>query len=356
MTTLNHDWLGFDLKVRDDNVTRIVGENLLKQMQAFVDAVEESDGKWDRPWFASQGMPASWVRKKNFRGINILMAMFSPYRSRWWFTFNDVKKLGGSFREGENKRHRPIMLAFPQFETNKGKPVLDENGNQKISYFKLRYFAEWNFEQIDFPQEVHDKIMAYDQVQEIEHTPIELAEKLLSYWPDDKLTEIEDDKGRNYYRVTDDSIRYVPLKRFKTPSEYYSTRFHERSHATGHKDRLARPSIANMIVTGTDDYAFEELVAETASFIICSFIGLDNATKINSAAYVKHWLKQLNGDGVILASAMKMAKDAAEYQLKPVFENIEKFDEPEPEAKNDAVKKKTAKKKKKSRAKASVKC
>jgi antirestriction protein ArdC len=58
---------------------------------------------------------------------------------------------------------------------------------------------------------------------------------------------------------------------FHTSDDYYSTLAHELCHATGHVDRLARPSL---ISTKREDYAREELVAELGAAFVSATIGI----------------------------------------------------------------------------------
>lgn len=49
---------------------------------------------------------------------------------------------------------------------------------------------------------------------------------------------------------------------FETMTEYYTTLFHELTHATGLEKRLNRKGITDKAIFGNDEYSFEELVAE----------------------------------------------------------------------------------------------
>src|SRR3546814_4182615 len=61
-----------------------------------------------------------------------------------------------------------------------------------------------------------------------------------------------------YYQPSGDQVVMPEFADFHTSDDYYSTLAHELCHATGHVDRLARPTL---ISTKREDYAREELVA-----------------------------------------------------------------------------------------------
>ncbi len=60
-------------------------------------------------------------------------------------------------------------------------------------------------------------------------------------------------------------------------------RYRHNGHATGHVDRLARPSL---ISTKREDYAREELVAELGAAFISGAIGIKLHDREDHAAYL----------------------------------------------------------------------
>jgi antirestriction protein ArdC len=89
-----------------------------------------------------------------------------------------------------------------------------------------------------------------------------------------------------------DFIQVPPSIAFTSAVEEASTRLHELAHATGHESRLQRDMSGGF---GSKTYAFEELVAETAS----AFLGLQLNLPCdipNHANYVSHWLGILKED------------------------------------------------------------
>ncbi len=101
--------------------------------------------------------------------------------------------------------------------------------------------------------------------------------------------------------------------------EYYSTLFHELTHATGHAKRLARPGITDSAKFADHGYSREELIAEMGAAFLCGHTGVSPATLDNSAAYVAQWLKVLQGDARLVVHAGAAAQRAVDHILGRTF-------------------------------------
>ena len=93
----------------------------------------------------------------------------------------------------------------------------------------------------------------------------------------------------------------------------YHTVFHEMAHATGAAKRLNR----NFGSFSSETYAFEELVAEIASFLVGRAIGCGSEPRKESINYVASWIKQIKKDNNVLFKACKLAEDACKWILNP---------------------------------------
>ena len=105
-----------------------------------------------------------------------------------------------------------------------------------------------------------------------------------------------------------------PIETFKTTEGYVATKFHEYAHSTGHQARLNRPGVMVVAAFGSENYGFEELVAELTSAYLCASNGIDN-TMENSSAYIQNWLGVLRNDKTMLLKASGKATAAVEYIL-----------------------------------------
>jgi antirestriction protein ArdC len=101
-----------------------------------------------------------------------------------------------------------------------------------------------------------------------------------------------------------------PLSGFESAELYYSSAFHELSHATAHHTRLNR-QIKNAF--GSAAYAREELIAEMASAYLCGVAGIAEGVIENKAAYIQKWREVVANDRKAVVVAAGHAQKAAEY-------------------------------------------
>src|SRR3546814_1626586 len=87
-------------------------------------------------------------------------------------------------------------------------------------------------------------------------------------------------------------------------------RYRHNSHATGHVDRLARPSL---ISTKREDYAREELVAELGAAFVSATIGIKLHDREDHAAYLASWLQALRNEQRCIFTAARLAQDASDW-------------------------------------------
>jgi len=107
----------------------------------------------------------------------------------------------------------------------------------------------------------------------------------------------------------------IPLSSRVGVGEYYSTLFHELTHATGHESRLKRLDTDRLAAFGSKDYSQEELVAEMGSAFLCGHCGIAERIIDNSAAYIQGWLRRLRNDKRLVVFAAAQAQKAADFVL-----------------------------------------
>ena len=100
--------------------------------------------------------------------------------------------------------------------------------------------------------------------------------------------------------------------RFDTNEEYYSTLFHELSHATGHITRLNRSSVMDYNAFGSHVYSKEELIAEISTCFLCNEAQI-HTTFNNSVAYIQSWSRKLKSDSNLILKAAGAAQKATDY-------------------------------------------
>lgn len=106
---------------------------------------------------------------------------------------------------------------------------------------------------------------------------------------------------------------YLPHKEsFDTEYNFNATALHELAHSTGHSSRLNR-DLENSF--GSEDYAYEELVAEMSACFMSADIeaNQDEEYVENHKAYVQSWIRKIREKPERLVKAIKDAQECAKY-------------------------------------------
>jgi antirestriction protein ArdC len=274
-----------------------------------------SDLKFERPWISMPGgyMPHNAETFKNYRGLNLftlsLHTMSKQYHLNGWLTFKQVKKLGGQVKKGE--KAVPIIFWDKRF--------FDANGN-KVSAEDVD-----NMSPADRAKLTAKSFLQYHLVFNVcqttglkegfyESRPFPTMEPLARNTAAEQLihrtgAEISFYGEDAYYSPSEDKIVMPLPELFKDTEPYYSVLLHELCHWTGHASRLNR-KILNK--SGSEGYAFEELVAELGSAYLCVELGFTLPITQN-AAYIKSWLTSLKNDKTWIFKAASLAERAATY-------------------------------------------
>ena len=261
--------------------------------ERIVAALEAGVIPWRRAWTATPP-PRNLASGKPYRGINVALLSLANFGSPYWLTYRQATERGGHVRKGE--KGSPVVFWKILEDT--------EDGEKRAPL--LRYYTVFNAEQcegIEVPQA--SRPAGFD--------PIAEAERILANLPANSAP-IRHGASRACYRPGDDVIEMPSRERFTPPAEYYSTAFHELTHATGHKSRLDRRSVmADDYPDHATAYGREELVAEMGAAYLCAQAGILPATLDNSAAYLGSWIRTLRGDSRLVVQAAAAAQKAADW-------------------------------------------
>jgi antirestriction protein ArdC len=270
----------------------------------IIGMLENGTVPWRKPWKHStlDGAPINLASRKAYRGINVFLLACSGYDSPYWLTFNQAKQCGGHVNKGE----RSTMVVYWNWfdrETNRtdnqGQPVVDH-----IPF--LRHYNLFNVQQCDLPD---GAVPTLSDVPVVE--PIAACEAIVQAMPN--RPAIGNNGGnRAYYRQATDSVHMPNQTRFDNQEEYYSTLFHELTHATGHSSRLDRQTLTEYDGFGGENYSREELVAEMGAAFLCGAAGTETQTIDNSASYIASWLRKLKEDKRLVVTAAAQAQKAAD--------------------------------------------
>ena len=280
-----------------DKIYQIVTDQIIKQLEQ----VDPAD--YSTPWFCVGHSPVN-LRGTAYRGINHILLSHSGHQSNIWATFKQWKEKECSVRKGERSQ---IVVLWKFFHE------ADEQGNAtgKTSGVMVRYYKVFNSDQVegDHAREAEQKLK--DRL--LDHDPIAEAQSFVDgYMATERLPLRNSDIA--YYRSgIAEHIAMPELGQFHTPAHFYSVFAHEITHSTGNKNRLDRDLSGGF---GSKPYAYEELIAELGSAMICGTIGLEQKPREDHAQYIKSWLCALKNDNKFIISAASKAQKAADYALE----------------------------------------
>jgi antirestriction protein ArdC len=273
----------------------------------LIAAMESGTAPWASPYTCG-GLALSMSTNKAYRGINALLlgieADLKGYESRWWGTYKKVQELGGQVRKGE---HGTLITFWKRLVKEQVDATTGETSRKQI--FFLRFYTVFNAEQADgLPTR-------FCQVERPAYEKrIEAAETIMLHYVNGPAV-VSHDQTMAWYAPATDTVNVPRPENITSPDAWYATVFHELTHSTGHTSRLSREGITTLVKHRRGElYAFEELVAEMGSAILCAHAGIDS-TFDNSAAYLRGWISFLRSDGKAAVRAAAQAQRAADHIL-----------------------------------------
>lgn len=276
------------------NVYEIVNSRILELL-------ESGTVPWRKTWNVGSSMPVNICSKKEYRGVNVFLLACMPYSSPYWMTFKQCQEKGGHIIKGQ--KSTPVI--FWKWLDRKETETTDTDAvSGKIPM--LRFYNVFNMEQTEGIEPPVTTVTVNT------FTPIERAEQIIAGMP--LRPEIKHGGNRASYSPMLDYVKLPVRSSFELPEEYYSTCFHELSHATGHESRVGRKGVTETSYFGSHEYSKEELVAEMGAAFLCGHANIENTLE-NSAAYLAGWLKALKNDKTLLIHAAALAQKASDFIL-----------------------------------------
>jgi len=286
-------------RVRGPGPRETMTKIMIQRVEARRAAGENVLAPWRMTWDPTIGQPRNLLSGHPYRGANVWMTLMGGYSSPFWVTRKQIGQIGGKIkkRDGEFEPYTPIL--FWWFPT----PEQEKAGR----FAFCRFYQAWNVAQVagidGHPKLVLDAAEPKD--------PIAEAEALLGNYLG--KPPIEHGKVKACYNPSGDNVWMPDRSVFESSEAYYRALFHEMTHSTGHRSRLARDGIVNPIKYASHDYSEEELVAEMGATILASFAGIGSEeADENSAAYLDFWLAKLKAEPNMLAAAGGAAQKATD--------------------------------------------
>lgn len=288
--------------------------------ETFANILEEKGLEWRQEWIGKGGgAPHNGITKANYRGCNAfwlsLIAMSKGYTDPRWVTMHQIMDPDKKYHPNEKwhlkkgSKATYVEYWYPYDVANKKAMTWEDykndlaNGRSEKEFtLATRYTAVFNAHEVEGMPELQVE-------QHPEITMDELVQKLSEGMGVEILTDGGD---RAYYSPSQDKIHLPTPESFHSEYAFNATALHEEAHASGHPTRLNRPQSAFF---GTDQYAYEELVAEMCSCFMGSELKMEATPEHidNHKAYVQSWNGAIREKPETLIKAIKDAQAAAHY-------------------------------------------
>ena len=269
----------------------------------IVAKMEEGYIPWHKGW---RGGRSGAYNRVSLKPYSILNQCLLKHQDAY-LTFNQCKQMGGHVKKGAKAE----QVVFWKIE-NKPTGEKDDDGKPITKVFPIIKFYNvfWIGDTIGIKPPTDEELKEHETVKE----PEDIIAGYIGKGGPKFYNEQPSDSA--FYRPSTDEVHVPMLGQFEDAAEYYSTVFHELTHSTGHKERLARDGIMGVAAFGGETYSKEELVAELGAAMLCNIAQIETPdTFKNSAAYLQGWLKALKNDKSLIVSASSRAEKAVKYIL-----------------------------------------
>lgn len=302
-------------------------ENVAKKFtELMIEKMKQIENDWTKPWFP--------VKRKNFyprnlsgrrySGGNTIMLlfymMFHPFRTPVFLTYKQATELGLKVSKGAFPVYHFTYLYFHRETREK----ISEKEYKKLSaiqqdeylrYPIATYYNVFNLDLTDYaakyPQQWEELIIHYSEKVELNEGEMFICPFLDDIFDNQKwVCPIQFElSNRAYYSPSLDKICSPVKQQFKNGEAFYTTALHEMSHSTGSENRINR----KFRISNSQEYAKEELVAELSSALIAYFMGIEASIREDHAAYLRHWIGQLDAEPDFLLDVLSDIVKAVNY-------------------------------------------
>jgi len=295
-----------------------------------IEGLKKEGLNWFKPWKGGDAnAPFNLHTNRFYNGFNVFMlnaVMRSEgYQYNQWLTFKQITLKGGKVIKG-SKATDVYFWQIGYWDSKLEKYVLPKmvktiNVNEKHKgadryrkTFSIRMYKVFNIGQCeDIEPKNTDEV-----VTSVTNESNDVAESLVKrYVESQNGFKIRHGNGGAYYSPSRDLVNMPKLETFVDSDSYYKVLFHELSHSTGHKSRLNRKTLTDVVKWGDNTYAQEELVAEISAMYLVGILGLNpKDDDNNSQAYIKGWCKYLSDKPQECIYAMQQATKSVDYIQK----------------------------------------
>ena len=283
-----------------------IADRLISHLESILDGYE-SGQPWRKPWHGSyDSAPRNGVTERHYRGINALLLSTDPRNAEdpRWLTFNQAKKNGWKVKKGSKATTVYLMKQISKEEEN------EDGETERKTFPLLRSFKVFHASQVEGMPEWQPET----RNEESAWQALECAEKII----DRTGADIRHGGSEAFYSPAHDFVTLPPRDDFSSADAYYATAFHELAHWTKGTGRVPRREGVENGKFGSVPYAKEEIRAEMASAMICSYLGVlgqDGQDCSNNVSYIRSWISALRDDKYEARRAAADAQKIADFIL-----------------------------------------
>ena len=264
-------------------------------------SIESGTPKWQKPWV--NGLNRNPATGTVFAPVNQLFLQAAGFTDPRWYTPNWCKQNGVNFK-GAKMEWITSYVDIYNKDDAAGSEIIATNGRS----FKVpKAIGLFNAEQLTGVPKLSDELGLP------EFQSVEMMEQIIRAAIAHGM-QVSHGGQKAYYIEKADAITLPAPQFFLSTYDYYATLTHEAMHWTGH------PSRENRVLTGkfgTDDYAFEELVAEIGSAMLMGIVRGEPSQAVigQHAAYIQSWMRILKKDNGAFLKAASLASAAVKRVL-----------------------------------------
>jgi antirestriction protein ArdC len=277
----------------NSNIAQEITDSIITQLENGV-------APWVKPWSnvdtSAPHNPASgtYYRGANFFWLTMLSSAGVYGSSNIWMTYAQAQKMGAQVTSRAKGKGVQVIFYKPLTIQGALNPETMQHDSKVIPMLKT--YTVFNADFIDG--------LPVDDIEPVPVNEFQSLEECERFIASTGAT-IKHGGNNAFYAPDSDFIQLPEKTAFNTNADYYSTVLHELSHWTGHKSRLDR-DFSKSKRFGDNAYAFEELVAELGSAMLCAHLRIDG--KLQHANYLGSWLKVLKADSKAILKASAEAQ------------------------------------------------
>ena len=270
--------------------------------KAVIELMETAGTDWVKSWTAL-GLHSQAATLTEYSGGNqfwlALVASSKGYASPFWATFKVWQGVGSQVQKGQKGTK---LVRWVEKKCAEHGELGCQKGCRKTMLPVT--FTVFNADQCD-----HDGWVPPVMGEGNPDETIERCEQFLK----GSGAEIRHGGDSAFYQPATDSITLPSFDSFSDAVAYYGTAFHELTHWTGAEKRTDRHQQRGKGAFGSEEYAYEELVAELGACFLAAEFGIEPTVREDHAKYLNNWIKALKGDASLIWTAAQDASKAIKW-------------------------------------------